>query len=63
DDSLTEEEINLITGTYEIPTGIEEQVQLVSWWPRPSTWQDSGLNTGFWSHDTEEWYQTWLKMI
>ncbi|KIK50808.1 hypothetical protein GYMLUDRAFT_182224 [Collybiopsis luxurians FD-317 M1] len=63
DNSLTEGEINLITGMYKTTYHSENQFQLVSWWPKPSAWQASSLSIGYWCHDTEEWYQTQLKNI
>ncbi|PBK83599.1 hypothetical protein ARMGADRAFT_886948, partial [Armillaria gallica] len=29
----------------------------ISWWPKPSTWEASGLNLGHWSPDCEAWFQ------
>ncbi|KAE9386290.1 hypothetical protein BT96DRAFT_839466, partial [Gymnopus androsaceus JB14] len=36
---------------------------LKSWWPRPQAWKLSGLNTGYWSSDAEQWYQRHLEKI
>ncbi|KAG1901587.1 uncharacterized protein F5891DRAFT_950452 [Suillus fuscotomentosus] len=47
DNGLSEEEINFMCGTYYIDHCDSSEV--VSWWPRPNTWNVSGLNVGFWS--------------
>jgi hypothetical protein len=33
------------------------QTRDISWWPKPSAWEISGLNIGFWSADCEAWFQ------
>lgn len=33
------------------------------WWPKPSAWESSGLNVGYWSPDCENWYQRRLQTI
>ncbi|KAJ7788705.1 hypothetical protein B0H14DRAFT_2398127, partial [Mycena olivaceomarginata] len=66
DDMLTESEIDLICGVYEIATGArtdEVQTARVSWWPRPNAFSHSGMNTGWWSPDCERWYQQRLALI
>jgi hypothetical protein len=35
----------------------------ISWWPKPSIWESSGLNVGFWSSDCETWVLGRLKEI
>ena len=35
----------------------------LSWWPKPSAWQVSGLNVGYWSRDCEAWFQKHLQLI
>jgi hypothetical protein len=29
----------------------------ILWWPKPSIWNKSGLNVGYWSEDCEKWYK------
>jgi len=40
-----------------------EQTADVSWWPKQSIWEASGLNVGYWSTDDEVWYQKHLQKI
>ncbi|KAJ6484901.1 hypothetical protein C8R45DRAFT_931335 [Mycena sanguinolenta] len=69
DDALTDQEIDLICGVYEIATGRvskiddEKQTTRVSWWPKPHAFELSGLNTGWWSPDCERWFQQRLAVI
>ncbi|KAJ7475550.1 hypothetical protein B0H11DRAFT_1727461 [Mycena galericulata] len=58
DDTLTDQEIDIICGVYEIATGDTEDPQLskLSWWPKPHAFSTSGLNTGWWSPDCERWF-------
>ncbi|KAE9398903.1 hypothetical protein BT96DRAFT_714644 [Gymnopus androsaceus JB14] len=62
DDQLTEDEVNLICGTYDVATN-NTGTAFKSWWPRPSSWKLSGLNAGFWSKDAEVWFQKRLEKI
>ncbi|KIJ24988.1 hypothetical protein M422DRAFT_38945, partial [Sphaerobolus stellatus SS14] len=34
-----------------------------SWWPKPNIWENSGLNTGYWTSSCEAWYQARLIQI
>ena len=34
-----------------------------SWWPKQSTWFDSGAYVGYWSSANEEWFQKRLQII
>ncbi|KAJ7288024.1 hypothetical protein C8J57DRAFT_1047354 [Mycena rebaudengoi] len=61
DDVLTEQEVDLICGVYEVATG--KQKTHISWWPRPRAWLTSGIYTGWWSPDCERWYQRRLEAI
>ncbi|KAJ7163645.1 hypothetical protein C8R46DRAFT_1221064 [Mycena filopes] len=62
DNLLTEDEINLICGVYEVGTGRvkkatdEKQTSQISWWPKPFVFATSGMNTGWWSADCEQWF-------
>ncbi|KAJ6524934.1 hypothetical protein B0H19DRAFT_931432 [Mycena capillaripes] len=62
DDYLTEEEIDLICGVYHVSTG-DEQVSMVSWWPKPAAFSASGLNIGWWTTMWEIWYQRRLQIL
>ncbi|KAK0496917.1 hypothetical protein EDD18DRAFT_1058245, partial [Armillaria luteobubalina] len=33
------------------------QMNIISWWPKPSAWETSSLYIGFWSSDCEAWFQ------
>ncbi|KIJ49397.1 hypothetical protein M422DRAFT_160667, partial [Sphaerobolus stellatus SS14] len=63
DDSLTEEEIDILCGVYRLQTGNGNQESYVSWWPRPSAWRGSGLNVGYWSPACESWFKRRLEQI
>ncbi|KAK7026420.1 hypothetical protein VNI00_015655 [Paramarasmius palmivorus] len=61
DDHLTDDDIDLICGVYNVGTGQYDrqnhpQVAHRSWWPRPQSWKYSGLNDGYWSNDAEAWF-------
>ncbi|KAF8576635.1 hypothetical protein K439DRAFT_1366690 [Ramaria rubella] len=58
DDTLSEEELNLICGVYHCETGDKDLL-----WPKPSSWSHSGLNVGYWSPAAEVWYQNRLAHI
>ncbi|KAJ8093416.1 hypothetical protein PM082_020273 [Marasmius tenuissimus] len=64
DDYLTEEEEDLVCGVYYMRTdhfqnyGHEKYLSSHrSWFPRPTSFNGSNLNLGFWSKDCEKWYQ------
>ncbi|KAJ7778000.1 hypothetical protein DFH07DRAFT_689013, partial [Mycena maculata] len=60
DDGLTDQEIGLICGVYDVGTGAtndDPQTSRISWWPLPHAFRSSGLNTGWWSPDCEVWFQ------
>jgi hypothetical protein len=80
DDTLSEEEIDFVCGTYYIERRklslvqidcssantklfLAHSIDVVSWWPRPSAWNGSGLNVGFWSARCEDWFQKRLANI
>ncbi|KAL0570959.1 hypothetical protein V5O48_010999 [Marasmius crinis-equi] len=63
DDSLTEDEINLLCGVYDVAQGPPDtrgNISLVqkSWWPKPAIWRSSGLDCGYWSRDAENWFRS-----
>ncbi|KAJ7080260.1 hypothetical protein C8R44DRAFT_653809 [Mycena epipterygia] len=63
DDELTDQDIDLICGVYEIATDDDPQTSKMSWWPKPHPFSLSGLNTGWWSPDCERWFQQRLAVI
>ncbi|KAJ7238892.1 hypothetical protein C8J57DRAFT_946877, partial [Mycena rebaudengoi] len=55
--ALTNEEIDLICGVYtSSATDDGQQLKYISWWPRPTAFWSSGLNTGWWSSNCERWF-------
>lgn len=40
-----------------------EQTADISWWPKQSTWEGSGLDVGYWSTDNEVWFQKHLEAV
>ncbi|KAK7018112.1 hypothetical protein VNI00_018371 [Paramarasmius palmivorus] len=61
DDDLTDDDISIICGVYDVGTGQfdskgEEQLAQRSWWPRPHSWDGCGLNTGCWNPQAELWF-------
>ncbi|KAJ7664375.1 hypothetical protein DFH06DRAFT_986073 [Mycena polygramma] len=69
DDVLTEQDIDLICGVYEVATGRinkttqDPQTSQISWWPKPTAFSSSGLNTGWWSPDCDHWFEERLSKI
>ncbi|KAJ7430087.1 hypothetical protein B0H11DRAFT_1765721 [Mycena galericulata] len=66
DDGLTEQELDLICGVYHVSTGFAvsgEQTTTRSWWPRPSAWESSALNVGWWTPSCEAWFQKRLETL
>ncbi|KJA22204.1 hypothetical protein HYPSUDRAFT_124314, partial [Hypholoma sublateritium FD-334 SS-4] len=57
DDILTEEVCDLLCGTYLQGTSTQDQMSLASWYPRCNLWETSGLQTGFWTGESERWYR------
>ncbi|KAF8224556.1 hypothetical protein L208DRAFT_1310707 [Tricholoma matsutake] len=55
-DQLSAMEEDIICGVYHIYEQ-RNQVMQVSWWPKHSTWQKSGMNVRYWTPDCETWYQ------
>ncbi|KAJ7123810.1 hypothetical protein C8R43DRAFT_862814, partial [Mycena crocata] len=66
-ESLTQDEINLICGVYMIETGTQaeggQQLKYISWWPTPTAFWSSGLNTGWWNANCERWFVKRLQDI
>ncbi|KAJ3507459.1 hypothetical protein NLJ89_g6294 [Agrocybe chaxingu] len=54
DDTLSEAELDLICGTYLIPSS--KGAALVSWFPRPNAWASSGLDVHQWTVECEDWF-------
>ncbi|KAF9269027.1 hypothetical protein L218DRAFT_916545 [Marasmius fiardii PR-910] len=70
DQSLTEEEIDLICGVYYVKNRSDRDwgdkkyaSSHKSWFPRPGAFNAGSLNVGFWSKDCEKWYQRRLMEI
>ncbi|KAJ7097627.1 hypothetical protein C8R44DRAFT_989000 [Mycena epipterygia] len=63
DDALTDEELEIICGLYEVSTGNGEQTKYVSWWPPHTAWHFSGINIGYWTPACEDWFQRRLAQI
>ncbi|KAJ7022263.1 hypothetical protein C8F04DRAFT_971723 [Mycena alexandri] len=60
-EALTEEEIHLICGVYIVETEDGQQLKYISWWPTPTAFWSSGLNTGWWNANCERWFVKRLK--
>ena len=43
--------------------GDGDQETNVSWWPKQSAFEGSGLNVGYWSVGCENWFQNRLQVI
>ncbi|KAF8882609.1 hypothetical protein CPB84DRAFT_1642454, partial [Gymnopilus junonius] len=57
DDQLIESISDLMCGTYHVYTGkAVYQTAIMSWWPRASIWNGSGLNVNAWTEECEEWF-------
>ncbi|KAG0703296.1 hypothetical protein DFH29DRAFT_791366, partial [Suillus ampliporus] len=65
DDTLTDDEVDLICGIYYVAAkgGREDQWTTLSWWPRPSLFEKGGMWTGYWNASCESWFQQRLKLI
>ncbi|KAF9020705.1 hypothetical protein BDZ89DRAFT_958055 [Hymenopellis radicata] len=57
--SLTEEQRQIIIGTYRVSPTLPapKDCPTVSWFPSATSFWKSGINVGFWSNDAESWYQ------
>lgn len=62
DDSLFEDELNLICGVYKVQTNAN-QTSDSSWWPKHAVWMTGRLNVGYWSVGCETWFQKRLMAI
>ncbi|GJF00027.1 hypothetical protein PsYK624_163040 [Phanerochaete sordida] len=65
DDTLTENEVDVICGVTRIFTHWSEHsnVKIVSWWPTPKLWKRSGQDVGYWTAQNETWFQNRLTDI
>ncbi|KAJ6459695.1 hypothetical protein DFH09DRAFT_960490 [Mycena vulgaris] len=59
-EALTKDEIDLICGVYMVETD-GHQFKFISWWPTPTAFWSSGLNTGWWNANCERWFVKRLK--
>ncbi|KAK0492852.1 hypothetical protein EDD18DRAFT_1357214 [Armillaria luteobubalina] len=71
DEKLTDDQIDIICGIYKVEWDEDKgQIQKkshadcrvhltedVSWFPKLTAWEGCHLDVGFWSADTESWYQ------
>jgi hypothetical protein len=67
-DQMSTDKEDIICSIYQVDTGQSHptwghQTTNLSWWPKPSAWKNSGLNTGYWSRDCETWDQRCLATI
>ena len=79
DDALSNEELDLVCGTYKVwskwtiyvrvimlnnlPGDEYSEVSFISWWPRVGAWYASGLDFGCWTPYCEEWFQRQLTAV
>ncbi|KZP07029.1 hypothetical protein FIBSPDRAFT_763463 [Athelia psychrophila] len=63
DDTLSEDDLDLIAGVYKLSAGIGTQTADASWWPRHNAWVSGGLEMGYWSPTCETWFQRRLDSI
>ncbi|KAF8872963.1 hypothetical protein CPB84DRAFT_1689108 [Gymnopilus junonius] len=56
DDILSEEILDLISGTYLVDTGKGDQTSTKSWYPRANSWDVGGLSVDFWTEECEKWF-------
>ncbi|TFK45649.1 hypothetical protein OE88DRAFT_1740052 [Heliocybe sulcata] len=63
EDSLSEEEIALLVGSYSVEEPKMPTYQ-VTWWPTPTEWANSGRGIqGYWTSGDEFWFQRRLNHI
>ncbi|KAK7015660.1 hypothetical protein R3P38DRAFT_2786602 [Favolaschia claudopus] len=62
-ETLTEDEVGIVCGVYAVETGQKstateggQQLKYISWWPTPTAFWSSGLNTGWWKSNCERWF-------
>ncbi|RPD52746.1 hypothetical protein L227DRAFT_469065, partial [Lentinus tigrinus ALCF2SS1-6] len=63
DNCLTEAEADLLCGICKVYTSNHNQTEDLSWWPKASTWCNSGMNTGIWNPWNEGWFSKRLQLI
>ncbi|TFK31585.1 hypothetical protein BDQ12DRAFT_618659 [Crucibulum laeve] len=65
DDMLTEDETDTICGVYRVSTGMPKWPPTtdLSWWPKPSIWNECGLVVGYWSSDCKSWFQRCIEKL
>ncbi|KZP12190.1 hypothetical protein FIBSPDRAFT_799195 [Athelia psychrophila] len=63
DETLTEDDLDLICGVYKVSTGRGVQTTDVSWFPKHSTWEVGCLNMGYWSPTCETWFLQRIDII
>ncbi|KAK0421588.1 hypothetical protein EV421DRAFT_1674538, partial [Armillaria borealis] len=58
-EELREDQIDIICGTYKVYNHSSRCISMtqdVSWFPKGTSFKNSGLDMGFWSADAEHWY-------
>ncbi|PSS10991.1 hypothetical protein PHLCEN_2v3364, partial [Hermanssonia centrifuga] len=57
DDDLTQDELDVVCGVYKVTTKNNLNAHSASsWWPKSSTWLDSGFDFGYWTPQNELWF-------
>ncbi|GJF00665.1 hypothetical protein PsYK624_169610 [Phanerochaete sordida] len=55
--AISDEELNCICGVYRIyADSTNSAASESSWWPKYSTWKNSGMDVGYWTKMNEEWF-------
>jgi hypothetical protein len=63
DDTLSEDEMDLICGKYVMYTGQKNQTTYKWWWPPHSTWIKGSYYVGYWTGQCERWFRDRLRDI
>ncbi|KAJ7160833.1 hypothetical protein C8R46DRAFT_1038056 [Mycena filopes] len=53
---LSAHEIDLLCGVYQVATGTVDQITTVSWWPKPSAWARSNIDS-WWMPRCEDFFR------
>ncbi|EGO04623.1 hypothetical protein SERLA73DRAFT_38141, partial [Serpula lacrymans var. lacrymans S7.3] len=62
-DCLSQDELDFISGIYNVYTGNGPQTSQSSWWLKNLTFMGGGLNHGFWLSSAEKWFCVHLDHI
>ncbi|KAI1784745.1 hypothetical protein LXA43DRAFT_1101050 [Ganoderma leucocontextum] len=63
DDTLSEEERDIICGVYKVYTGNGLQTEDRSWWPKDTQWKTGMGYNGIWTPYQEKWFTMRLRKI